>query len=202
MRASTARGNEGCIKERSPVDEGWTYNETLSMVIHSSDCRLCLSMCRHYSGDTMDNKQTLVMARQARDDALSRRWKAEVDDLEKRRVETLNKLAALRREISKARGDLANARRNRARLMEADNNRVMALPEDGLEEGGCISASGPSSLLPRRPPSYPRPISQATEHEIIYISSDSDDDVSLIPPPSIPGSSSVTDVRAAAMRLG
>ena len=150
----------------------------------------------------MDNKQTLVMARQARDDALSRHWKAEVDDLEKRRVETLNKLAALRREISKVRGDLANARRNRVRLMEADNNRVMALPEDGLEEGGCISASGPSSLLPRRPPSHPRPISQATEHEIIYISSDSDDDVSLIPPPSIPGSSSVADVRAAAMRLG
>ena len=185
-----------------PVDEGWTYNETLSMVIHSSDCHVCLSMCRHYSRDTMDNKQTLVMARQAQDDALSHRWKAEVDDLEKRRVETLNKLAALRREISKARGDLAKARRDRARLIEADNNRVMAPLEDGLEEGGRISASGPSSLLPRHPPSYPRPISQATEHETIYISSDSDDDVSLIAPPSIPGSSSVTDVRAAVMQLG
>jgi hypothetical protein len=139
------------------------------------------------------------MARQARDDTLSRHWKAEVDDLEKRWVETLNKLAALRREISKVRGDLANARRNRARLMEADNNRVMALPEDGLEEGGCISASGPSSLLPCHPPSHPQPISQAMEHEIIYISSDSDDDISLIPLPSIPGSLSVADVCAAAM---
>jgi hypothetical protein len=195
-------GNEGCIKERSPVDEGWTYNEMLSMVIHSSDCCLCLSMCQHYCGDTMDNKQTLVMAHQAQDDVLSHHWKAEVDDLEKRQVETLNKLAALRREISKARGDLANAQRNCVRLMEADNNCVMALLEDGLEEGVCISTSGPSSLLPCRPLSHPRPISQAMEHKIIYISSDSDDDISLIPPPSIPGSSSVADVYAAVMRLG
>jgi hypothetical protein len=103
----------------------------------------------------MDNKQTLVMARQAQDNALSHRWKAKVDDLEKRRVETLNKLAALCQEISKAWGDLAKARRDRAHLIEANNNHVMALLEDRLEEGGRISTSGPSSLLPRRPPSYP-----------------------------------------------
>ena len=170
-------------------------------------------MCWHYIEDTMNNNQTLVMARQARDDALSRPWQTNIDGLERRRVETLHKLAALRQKISEARGKLAEARRDRARLVEADSkppsrlagacHHVIAQPEDGLEEGGRISASGPSSFHHRerpRPPSYPRPTdpSHATEHEIIYISSDSDDDVSLIPA-LIPGSSSMTDVRAAAM---
>ena len=65
--------------------------------------------------------------------------------------------------------------------------------QDGLEEERHISASGPSSFQLPQAPSYPRPTdpSQATEHEIIYISSDSDDGVSLIPPPPIPGSLSV-----------
>ena len=140
----------------------------------------------------MDNNQTLVVARQARDDVLSRPWKTRVDGLERRREATRAELAALHRTISEARGKLAEARQDRARLVEADNkphrrladasHRVMAQPQDGLEEERKrhVSAPGPSSFQLRehpRPPSYPRPTdpSQATEHEIIYISSDSDE---------------------------
>ena len=174
------------LKERTPVDEGWAFNAKLGMVTHSSDCQDCLSMCQHYVADAMDNNQTLAVARQARDDVLSRPLKTRVDGLERRRVETLQKLAALRQKISEARGKLAEARRDRARLVEADNKPRRRLA-DACEEERGISAPGPSSFQLRerpRPPSYPRPTdpSQTTEHETIYISSDSDDDVLLIPP--------------------
>jgi len=140
----------------------------------------------------MDNNQTLVVAHQARDDVLSRPWKTRVNGLKRRQEATRAELAVLHRTISEAWGKLVEARRDRVHLVEADNkphcrladasHRVMAQPQDGLEEE-CehhVSAPGPSSFqlyeCPR-PPSYPQLTdpSQATEHEIIYISSDSDE---------------------------
>ena len=143
-------------------------------------------MCQHYVADVMDNNQTLAVARQARDDVLSRPLKTRVNGLERRQVETLQKLAALRQKISEAWGKLAEARRDRAHLVEANNKPCHRLA-DACEEERGISAPGPSLFqLRERPhlPSYPRPTdpSQTTEHETIYISSDSDDDILLIPP--------------------
>lgn len=180
MKASNHR-NPPSLRMVTPVDEGWTYNETWRIVTHSSACIDCFDMCEHYTNDIMDNNQTLIKARQDQDEALSRPWKTKIDDLERRHGETCQQLAELRQKISEARGMLAEARRDRERL-------VMAQPGDGLLGGPRSSASGPSSFLrePPRPSSYPRPTDppQATEDEIIYISSDSDDDVSLIPPPN------------------
>ncbi len=156
-------------------------------------------MCRHYVDDTMDNNPTLVLAHQAQDHVLSSPWDTKINNLERRRAETHTKLAALRQAISEAHGKLAEARQDCAHLVEADNkprcrladasHRVMAQPQDGLEEEHehHVSTPGPSSFQLHecpRPPSYPRPTdpSQTTEHETIYISSDSNDDVSLIPP--------------------
>ena len=130
---------------------------------------------------------------------LSPPWDTKIDDLERRQAEIRAKLTALCQAISKARGKLVEARRDCAHLVEADNkphhrladasHHVMAQPQDGLKEEceSHVSTPGPSSFqLHEHPrlPSYPRPTdpSQTMEHETIYISSDSNDDVSLIPP--------------------
>jgi hypothetical protein len=190
------------------------------MVTHSSDCDVCLALCKHYINDAMDNNQELNMARRAQDHARSLPRQTKVAALKRRQVKTLQKLATMRQKVTEARAKLAQARRAREHLLKADKkprrrladasdcHRVMTKPQDGLEKGRCISPSKPSSFQLRgrtRPPSYHRPTvaseSQATEHETIYVSSDSDVDISHILPPSAPilGSSSVTDARAAAM---
>jgi len=144
-------------KERTSVDEGWAFNVKLGMVTHSSKCQDCLTMCQHYVADAMDNNQTLAVARQARDDILSRPLKTRVDGLKRRRVETLQKLTVLRQKISEAQGKLVEARQDHACLMEADNKPRHQLADTCEEEHG-ISAPGPSSFQLRerpRPPSYP-----------------------------------------------
>lgn len=165
----------GSVRGVTPADEKWTYNETLRMVAHpvtpDCSCEECLFLCQHYAKDTKNNNQTLVMARQARDDTLSRPWQTNNDDLERRGVETLSEIAALHQKISEAREKRRKAREDFAR---AEDRRELYGP-------------GPSSFQrcePPPPPSYPRPTdpSPATEHETIYISSDSDDHVSLITP--------------------
>src|SRR5216683_8419973 len=145
-------------REPSPINEGWIYNESLGMVTHSSECPDCLCMCQHYVDNTMDNNPTLVLAHQAWDHTLSPPWDTKIDDLKRRQAETCAKLTALHQAISKARGKLAEAQQDRAHLVEANNkphhqladasHRVMAQPQDGLEEEHehHVSTPGPSSF--------------------------------------------------------
>jgi len=147
-------------------------------------------MCEHYLVGIMDNDQTLVMACQAQNHTLSQPWQTKVDDLKRRHEETLQKLTTMRQKLNKARVKLAEAQQDRVHLMGANNKPHHQ--QDGLKEECRISASRPSLFQLPRALSYPRPIdpSQAMEHKIIYISSNSDDGVSLVPPPLISGSSS------------
>src|SRR6266851_7800235 len=106
---------------RITLIEGWTYNESLRMVIHPADCSDCTSMCEHYLVGIMDNDQTLVMACQAQNHTLSQPWQTKVDDLKRRHKETLQKLTTMRQKLNKAWVKLAEAQQDRAHLMGANN---------------------------------------------------------------------------------
>ncbi len=177
---------------RITLIEGWTYNESLHMVIHPADCSNCTSMCKHYLVGIMNNDQTLVMAHQARDHTLSQPWQTKVDSLKRRCEETLQKLTVMHQKLNEAQVKLAEAQWDHMHLMGTDNK--PRHQQDGLKEECHISASGPSSFQLPQVPSYPQPtdLSQAMEHKIIYISSNSNDSVSLIllPPRQQPTKSS------------
>ena len=114
------------------------------MVIHPADCSNCTSICEHYLVGIMDNDQTLVMARQAQDHALSQPWQTKVDDLERRHEETLQKLTAMHQKLNEAQVKLAEAQQDCAHLMGANNKPHRQ--QDGLKEEHHISASRPSSF--------------------------------------------------------
>jgi hypothetical protein len=129
---------------RITLIKGWTYNESLHMVIHPSDCGDCTSMCEHHLVGIMDNDRTLVMAHQAWDHTLSQPWFAKVDDLERRHKETLQKLPMMHQKLNKAQVKLVEAQQDHAHLMGANNKPHRQ--QDGLKEERRISASRPSSF--------------------------------------------------------